>query len=89
MAGQRSWARRGDPAQVGTILLTTRQLHTVTVLYCTVLYCTVTRWHYSRDHRLVLGLAWLPPTAHTANQFLHRVHQLMDCPENVGLSGPR
>ena len=50
---------------------------------------TVTRWHYSRDHRLVLGLAWLPPTAHTANQFLHRVHQLMDCPENVGLSGPR
>lgn len=47
------------------------------------------KWHYSRDHRLVLGLAWLPPTAHTANQFLHRVHQLMDCPENVGLSGPR
>ena len=62
---------------MGIILLTTRQLH------------TVTRWHYSRDHRLVLGLAWLPPTAHTANQFLHRVHQLMDCPENVGLSGPR
>ena len=46
----------------------------------------VHRWHYSRDHSVVLGLVWL--SAHLARQFLHRVQELMDIPENVGLSGP-
>ena len=44
------------------------------------------RWHHSTDHSLVLCLAWL--SAHPAAQFCHRVHQLMDRPDNVGLSGP-
>ena len=35
---------------------------------------------------LVLGLVWL--SAHLARQFLRRVQELMDIPENVGLSGP-
>ena len=46
----------------------------------------VHRWHYSRDHSVVLGLVWL--SAHLARQFLRRVQELMDIPENVGLSGP-
>ena len=44
------------------------------------------RWHHSSDHSLVLCLAWL--SAHPAAQFCHRVQQLMDRPDNVGLSGP-
>ena len=44
------------------------------------------RWHHSTDHSLVLCLAWLSP--HPAAQFCHKVHQLMDRPDNVGLSGP-
>ena len=31
----------------------------------------VHRWHYSRDHRVVMGLAWV--SQHIARQFLHRV----------------
>lgn len=44
------------------------------------------RWHHSTDHSLVLCLAWLSP--HPAAQFCHKVQQLMDRPDNVGLSGP-
>lgn len=47
---------------------------------------SIHRWHYSRDHSVVLGLVWR--SAHLARQFLHRVQELMDHPENVGLSGP-
>jgi len=47
---------------------------------------SIHRWHYSRDHTVVLGLVWR--SAHLAKQFLHRVQELMDHPENVGLSGP-
>ena len=43
-------------------------------------------WHCSKDHRLLLSLHWV--SHHTAAQFLHLVQELMDHPENVGLSGP-
>jgi len=45
--------------------------------------------YYSRDHRVRIGLNWDRDSQEVANMFTDWVQDLMDRPENVGLSGPK